>query len=163
MMVSGISYEEVAGASWEMRRLEDGISDDVERYINRLYKVQSTGKTPYDHVEIDSNVERKFAEDLDSNKAVKYFVKLPRWFTVDTPIGPYNPDWAIVMDAADGQTAARVYLVRETKSTLDSDKLRKAEATKIACAKRHFEAIDVDFGVVTNIDELFDTATSGAH
>ena len=162
MMVSGISYEEVAGASWEMRRLEDGISDDVERYINRLYKVQSTGKTPYDHVEIDSNVERKFAEDLDSNKAVKYFVKLPRWFTVDTPIGPYNPDWAIVMNATSGNTAARVYLVRETKSTLDSDKLRKAEATKISCAKKHFEAIDVDFGVVTNVNDLFDTASSGA-
>jgi type III restriction enzyme len=162
MMVEGISYHEVAGSNWEMHRLEGSASEDIERYINRLYKVQSAWKTPYDHVEIDSEVERKFAKELDSNDHVKHFVKLPRFFTVDTPIGPYNPDWAIVLDESVQNPATRVYLVRETKSTLETEKLRKAEATKVECAQKHFAAIDVNFGIATNLDDVFESLKPGA-
>ena len=100
-------------------------------------------------VECDSEVERQFAMDLDHNENVKLFVKLPRWFRIDTPIGPYNPDWAFVTEREEC-----LYFVRETKSTLDSEARRTQENQKTACGKRHFEALEVDFDVVTRLSEV---------
>ena len=148
-VVDGLVYEPVPGLNWEMRRLEPGLEGEVERYAARLYHVQSKDKTLYDHVEIDSEVERRFAKGLDDNRDVKFFMKLPAWFTVDTPLGPYNPDWAIVFEHTQ-----RVYLVRETKGTLDPDQRRGDENVKIECARRHFAAIDVDYQVATSVDDL---------
>lgn len=148
-MVEGLSYEPIPGLSWEMHRLDPGMEDEFERYAARLYKVQNEAKTPFDHIEIDSDVERRFAKGLDDNKNVKFFMKLPAWFTVDTPLGPYNPDWAIVFE-----DTHRVYLVRETKGTLDDDKRRHEENVKIECARRHFSAIDVDYAVATSVSGM---------
>ena len=100
-------------------------------------------------VECDSEVERQFARDLDDNENVKLFVKLPRWFRIDTPIGPYNPDWAFVTEREE-----RLYFVRETKSTSDSEARRTQENQKTACGKRHFEALKVDFDVATRFSEV---------
>jgi type III restriction enzyme len=157
-MVDGIQYEPIPGLQWEMHRLEPDASEEIQRYAARLYKVQSSTKTLYDHVEIDSEVERRFAKDLDDNQSVRFFMKLPAWFTVDTPIGPYNPDWAIVFE--DSQ---RVYLVRETKGSLDEEERRTAENVKIECAERHFAAIGIDYGVVTNVSSMIEqiSATAG--
>ena len=77
------------------------------------------------------------------------YEKLPAWFKVETPIGTYNPDWAIVKHEDD-----MLYLVRETKSTKDRNKLRPSEKDKIACGKAHFKALEVDFKVITNILEI---------
>ena len=153
-MVEGLSYEPIPGLSWEMHRLDPGIEDEFERYAARLYRVQNEAKTPFDHVEIDSDVERRFAKGLDDNKNVKFFMKLPAWFTVDTPLGPYNPDWAIVFE-----DTHRVYLVRETKGTLDDDKRRHEENVKIECARRHFAAIDVDYAVATSVSGMITALT----
>jgi type III restriction enzyme len=71
------------------------------------------------------------------------------WFKIDTPIGPYNPDWAFVT-----QNDQRLYFVRETKSTLDSDERRTKENQKIICGHRHFESLGMDFGVVTSLSEV---------
>jgi type III restriction enzyme len=157
-MIEGISYEPIAGLHWEMRRLEPALEEEIERYAARLYKVQNKDKTPFDHVEIDSEVERRFAKALDDNKSVKFFVKLPAWFTVDTPLGSYNPDWAIVFE----QTR-RLYLVRETKGSLEAEQRRHEENVKIECARRHFDAIDVDYAVVTDVPGMIEKlAESGA-
>lgn len=150
-MIEGIIYEPIAGLHWEMRRLEPSIGEEVERYAARLYKVQSDTKTPFDHVEIDSEVERRFAKALDDNRNVKFFVKLPAWFTVDTPLGPYNPDWAIVFEETE-----RLYLVRETKGTLDADQRRHTENVKIKCARRHFRAIDVNYADATTVSAMIE-------
>lgn len=80
---------------------------------------------------------------------MKLFVKLPRWFRIDTPIGPYNPDWAFVTEREE-----RLYFVRETKSTSDSEARRIQENQKTVCGKRHFEALEVDFDVVTRLSEV---------
>ncbi len=148
-MVDGLDYVPIPGLSWEMHRLEPGLDEEVERYVSRLYKVQHDGRTPFDHVEIDSDVERRFAKGLDDNKSVKFFMKLPSWFQVDTPLGPYNPDWAIVFE-----DTHRVYLVRETKGTQDAEKRRHEENVKIECAKRHFKAIGVDYAVATDVEGM---------
>ena len=76
-------------------------------------------------------------------------MKLPSWFRIDTPIGPYNPDWAFVTENDE-----RLYFVRETKSTLSSDERRTKENQKIVCGRRHFEALEVDFDVVTKLTDV---------
>ena len=108
----------------------------------------------YDGVDIDlETIERPFAEALEHDARVKLYVKLPRWFEVRTPIGGYNPDWAIVMDMGEGQD--RLYLVRETKGSINLDDLRPDERRKIECGKKHFvDALGVNYDVVTTADKL---------
>jgi type III restriction enzyme len=106
-------------------------------------------KSVYEYVVYDSEVEREFAQKLDERDDIKLFVKLPGWFEIDTPVGKYNPDWAIVKH--DGQA---LYLVRETKGTREFLKLRTSEADKVRCGQRHFEAIGVPFAVAVSADEV---------
>ena len=149
LMLEGIQYEKLTDQEWEMSRIEPDSETEITRYLNNLYAVQNRDKSLFDHVEFDSEVEKQFAKDLDNNEYVKLFVKLPRWFKIDTPIGPYNPDWAFVTEREE-----RLYFVRETKSTLDSEERRTKENQKITCGKRHFEALEVDFAVVTQLSEV---------
>ncbi|HEX7406110.1 MAG TPA: DEAD/DEAH box helicase family protein, partial [Candidatus Binatia bacterium] len=153
LMLEGIRYEKVDGQFWEMRRLEPEGEDELFRYLDRLYQVKSADKTLYDFVEFQSEVEHRFAEQLDGNPRVRFFLKLPSWFTVDTPIGPYNPDWAIVYE-----DDLKVYLVRETKGTTDPDDLRETERRKTDCGGKHFAALGVDFKVVSTIRDALDPA-----
>lgn len=149
LMLQGIRYEKLASQEWEMSRIEPDSESELTRYLNNLYKVQNEDKSLFDFVEFESEVERNFARDLDNNENVRLFIKLPRWFKIDTPIGPYNPDWAFVTEREE-----RLYFVRETKDTLDSEERRLRENQKIACGERHFEALDVDFGTVTKLSEV---------
>lgn len=86
----------------------------------------------------DSDTEAGFADQLEKNNAVKLYTKLPGWFTVPTPLGGYNPDWAVLIEQ-DG--AERLYFVVETKSGLFADALRDKEKAKVDCGKAHFKAI----------------------
>jgi type III restriction enzyme len=104
----------------------------------------------YNPVILDSGPEIEFLRALEDRKDVKLYVKLPRWFTVDTPVGTYRPDWAIVIEPVDdhGQPTGerQIYLVHETKDTTTPDKLHPDEWRKIQCGKRHFkDALGVDF------------------
>ena len=147
MVVDGIKYEQLEGQVYEMRLFEER---EIEEYLARLYEVQSNDdRTPYDYVPFDSEVERDVAEKLDSSKNVKFFCKLPRWFVVPTPLGNYNPDWAVVTENDE-----KLYLVRETKSTHDRDKRRETENRKIDCGQAHFDALGVNFRVATTIHEV---------
>jgi type III restriction enzyme len=119
-----------------------------EELVNYLTALE-VNKAPNEYIPYDSEVEREFAEKLDQREDIKLFVKLPRWFTIPTPLGEYNPDWAIVKH--DGQT---LYLARETKGTKDFLKLRTSEADKIRCGIAHFEAIGVPFAVAMTADEV---------
>ena len=149
LILEGIRYEKLPSQQWEMSRIEPESEIELTRYLNNLYKVRNKGKSLFDFVECDSEVERQFARDLDDNENVKLFVKLPRWFRIDTPIGPYSPDWAFVTEREE-----RLYFVRETKSTSDSEARRIQENQKTVCGKRHFEALEVDFDVVTRLSEV---------
>jgi type III restriction enzyme len=103
-----------------------------------------------------SRAQKSCIEALEKRKDVKLYIKLPSWFTVLTPIGEYNPDWAIVMDDPE-QSGPLLYLVRETKGTLKLDDLRPDERRKIVCGRRHFaDALGVDYRVVTSADQLPD-------
>lgn len=146
LLVDGIKYERIeatkAGAEWEMRLFRN------EELINYLTALQ-VNKSIYEYVVYESDVERRFAQRLDERDDIKLFVKLPSWFEIDTPVGGYNPDWAIVKH--DGQV---LYLVRETKSTRNYLKLRIQEADKVRCGAKHFEELGVSFDVVVSADEV---------
>ncbi len=158
LIVSGIKYEPIAGQAYEMRLFEES---EIEEYLDRLYAVQESNgtledgtevvRTPYDWIAYESDGERKVAERLDGDPRVKFFCKLPRGFKIPTPVGNYNPDWAIVLED-DG----KLYLVRETKSTLDRDERRGSENRKVDCGKAHFRALGVDFKDATTIHEVLE-------
>jgi type III restriction enzyme len=141
IVVEGIQYQRIAGSVYELRELQKDGEEEKERFLDQMYRVQHAQKTDFDYVVFDSDVERQFAELLDSREDIKLFMKLPAKFKIDTPVGPYNPDWAIIKHD-DGED--RIYMIRETKSTLDDSKLRPTELAKIKSAKRHFEAIGID-------------------
>ena len=146
LLVEGIKYERLQGpgAEWEMRLFE---SDELVDYLKAL----QVKKSVYEYVAYDSQIEREFARRLDERDDIRLFVKLPRWFQIDTPVGQYIPDWAILKERQDH---VALYLVRETKGTKDFLKLRNAEADKVRCGQRHFDAIGVPFEVVVTAGEV---------
>ena len=149
LMLEGIKYEKIADTYWVQSRIEQEAEEGIVRYLSNLYEVQNRDKSLFDAVQYESEVEKRFARDLDNNENVKLFIKLPGWFTIDTPIGPYNPDWAFVTEHEQ-----KLYFVRETKSTLDSEQRRTKENQKIACGRKHFGALGIDYDVVTSLSEV---------
>lgn len=140
LVVDGVQYEKIAGSVYELRELRKDGEEEKERFLDQMYKLGNADKSNFDYVVYDSDPERQFAELLDGREDIKFFMKLPDKFKIDTPVGPYNPDWAIVKHE-DGQE--RVYMIRETKSTEDEIKRRPTENAKIKSAEKHFEAIGV--------------------
>jgi type III restriction enzyme len=140
-VVEGIQYERIAGSVYELRELQRDGQEERDRFIDQMYEVKNKQKTDFDYVVYDSGPERRFAELLDSREDVKLFIKLPAKFRVPTPVGEYNPDWAILKHK-DGED--RMYMIRETKSTSDPSKIRPTEQAKIDCGRKHFAAVGVD-------------------
>lgn len=140
LMIDGIRYERIEGIEWEMRLFE---SAEIVGYANRMVEVN---RSIYDALELESGPERTFAAALDNRDDIRLFIKLPRWFRVETPIGTYNPDWAIVKE----EESLKLYLVRETKSTRNEYRLRQGEWAKIRCGMAHFSELDVDFDFAAN-------------
>ena len=143
-VVEGLQYEKIGGYVYELRELQKDGMEERDLFIDRLYEVQNKQKTDFDYIQIDSEgadaPERQFAEILDSREDVKLFMKLPDKFKIDTPVGNYNPDWAIIKQV-DGKD--HIYMIRETKSTLDESMRRPTENAKIKAAKKHFDAIGI--------------------
>ncbi|MDO4664225.1 MAG: DEAD/DEAH box helicase family protein [Erysipelotrichaceae bacterium] len=113
----------------------------------------------YDHIVYDSKNERDFATELDVNKNVAVYVKLPNGFYISTPVGHYNPDWAIAFYEG---TVKHIYFVAETKGSMNSMQLRLIEESKIHCAREHFKAIsngEVVYDVVDSYKALLDIVT----
>lgn len=103
----------------------------------------------YDHVVFDSTNERDFATELDTNTDVAVYVKLPDGFYISTPVGHYNPDWAIAFYEC---KVKHIYFVAETKGSMSSMQLRLIEESKIHCAREHFKAISSDSVVYDVVD-----------
>ena len=105
---------------------------------------------PFECVVVESTPETRFAEDCQINEEVKFFFKLPKQFKIDTPLGTYNPDWAVVFEKE-----KQIYFVVETKSSLVEANRRRDENLKIACGRKHFSLReDVTFTVATALGQL---------
>jgi len=137
----GIKYERT-GDWYEMRKIFDA---EIKGYESNTLPAKVS---LYDRVIFDSNVEHDFAEGLEKRGDVKLYVKLPRGFVVDTPVGKYNPDWAIVIEH---EGERRLYLVRETKG---EGELRPTEEHKTECGDRHFKELGVNYEVVSSAEDL---------
>lgn len=152
---SGVKYVKLDDAFYEMRRFEDGDLMDV--FASNVQAVTKQEKTLFSHIVIDSNSapERLFAQACEDNDDVLFYIKLPNWFQIDTPVGSYNPDWAVAY-----QNDNLLYFVAETKNTGSGDHvqlglLRPIEDLRIECGKRHFKNFEeVRFKVVTSLEEL---------
>jgi type III restriction enzyme len=120
------------------------VSDIFVNFPSYESKTIALDNSVYDKVAFDGEGEKEFAKSLDDSRYVKLFVKLPSRFIVDTPLGTYNPDWAIVYEK-DGQD--KLYLVRETKFDVTWQNLREEEKQKILCGEKHFASIGADYKV----------------
>jgi type III restriction enzyme len=151
-LVDGIKYQRLGDAFFFAQELFD--DNELRGYLSNM--VLNTEKSVYEHVVYDSDVEKDFAQELEKNDAIKVYAKLPAWFKIPTPLGTYNPDWAVLVDV-DG--VERLYFVVETKSSLFSDALRPTEEGKINCGKAHFKALAVGespacYEVASTVDGL---------
>jgi type III restriction enzyme len=133
-LIGGIKYLQIN--DWYKMEL----FKDIETNKDLILFVE---QSIYEGIACDSAIEKGFAESLASMSNIKLVIKLPRWFVVDTPIGGYNPDWAIVMYDTNqfGDVKEMLYFVAETKGATNFESLRPTEKRKIGCAMRHFEAI----------------------
>ncbi len=151
-VIEHIEYEQIGEAH------PTDIISEVETYADNTVNVD---KSVHDKVIYDSDGERRFARRLDRDDSVVLFIKLPREYDLPTPIGRYNPDWAVLFEKETAvhtdEEARRLYLIRETKFGTEGD-LRPSEATKIECARAHYDAIDVDFDLATGFgdDEIIE-------
>ncbi len=153
-VVDGIKYQRLGDAQYYAQELFE--SEELTGYLKNMLTAE---KSVYEKVVYDSDTEATFADGLEKNEAVKVYAKLPGWFKVPTPLGNYNPDWAVLIQTDEGE---RLYFVVETKSSLFSDDLRDRESAKIECGKAHFNALAVDessakYIVARSVDDVIAT------
>ena len=157
VLVDGIKYERMGDDHYYAQELFQ--NEELTGYLKNMLKVE---KSVYERVIYQSDVEAQFADDLEKSIDVKVYAKLPGWFEVPTPLGGYNPDWAVLIDTDEGE---RLYFVVETKGSLFPDDIRDVESGKIECGKAHFNALrvgesPVQYKVATKFSDL-QTAVGG--
>ena len=150
-LVDGIKYQRLGEDCYYAQELFE--QKELTGYLNNMLKVK---KSVYEQAVYESGTESRFADQLEKNLAVKVYAKLPGWFTVPTPLGSYNPDWAVLIDSEEGE---RLYFVVETKGSLVPNDLRGTESAKIKCGEAHFNALKVGksparYELATSVDEL---------
>lgn len=149
MVVEHLTYNPLD----DRHELTDIFTVDKKQDFSRAIKTQ---RHVYDYVFTDSQNERDFVTELDTSKEVVVYAKLPRGFFIPTPVGTYNPDWAIAFKEG---TVKHIYFVAETKGSMSSMELRKIEECKIDCARKFFAGITTDqvkYDVVTDYGKLLD-------
>ena len=151
LIVDGIKYEKLGDDEYYAQELFE--NEELYGYLSKNM-LEST-KSVYDYVIYDSGVESDFAQAMENNARVKVYAKLPGWFTIDTPLGTYNPDWAVFIEKNNEE---KLYFVFETKGSILSEDLRAKEDAKIKCGKKHFEVLDsqVAFVKVDKFDKVLD-------
>ena len=151
-LVDGIKYQRIGDGEYYAQQLFE--TQELTGYLKTMINAD---KSVHEQVIYQSDTERSFAEQLEKNEAIKVYAKLPGWFKVPTPLGPYNPDWAVLVDK-DG--TERLYFVVETKSSLFTDDLRDKESAKIKCGEAHFAELAqhnspaAQFLKATKLDDL---------
>lgn len=149
LMVDGIEYKKIDKKWYEMALFDDS---DFEIYFDdkKTFVVEDSSKTIYENfIPLDSEtVEMPFASQCENSEDVEFYFKLPNWFKINTPIGNYNPDWAVVLKGE-----KKIYFIAETKGY--GQELRGSEAMKIKCGKAHFRQFEkIKFNKASSLSEL---------
>lgn len=145
MIVDGIKYTKIGDDEYYAQELFK--TEELTGYLSK--NMLKSEKSIYEYVVYDSENEESFAMNFENNESIKLYAKLPDWFKISTPLGSYNPDWAVLVDK-DGEE--KLYLVLETKGNLLFEALRPIEYAKIRCSEEHFKALESDV--------VFETADS---
>ena len=139
-IIDGIYYIKNEEEEYYVQEVFD--TTDIIAYLDKNALKIENEKTPYDYIVYDSEgIEKSFAKALDNDPNVKMFFKFPSKFKIDTPIGSYNPDWAVYKQENNSE---KLYFVIETKGSMNSYDLRIRENLKIQCGKKHFEALETN-------------------
>ncbi|MCR3907098.1 MAG: DEAD/DEAH box helicase family protein [Tenericutes bacterium] len=133
-IVDGIKYTRIGDDEFYAQELFE--TEELSGYLNK--NMIESKRSVYDYVIYDSEVEKGFASKFEANEHVKVYAKLPSWFVIETPLGNYNPDWAVLIDV---EGREKLYFVIETKGSIIPDDLRPKELSKIECGYKHFEAL----------------------
>ena len=133
LIIEGVKYEKIGNSEYAVQEIFD--KEEIVAYMKNLKKSQ---KSVTDFVICDSEVEKKFVEEFNQNENVKLFAKLPPTFKINTPVGSYNPDFAIVVEI-DGEE--KLYFVLESKGSISKEDRRGKENYKIDCAIKHFKLL----------------------
>ena len=157
-IVDGIKYEKIGSGEFYSQDLFE--TEDLFGYLkdelNKEGDMVASTKSPYESLVLDSDIERNFALELEKNKNVKVYAKLPSWFKIPTPLGNYNPDWAVLIKTGEANDEEKLYFVVETKGSIFEEERREVENLKIKCGKKHFETVseDVKFEVTNNFEHF---------
>ncbi|MFA6858036.1 MAG: hypothetical protein WCR31_12605, partial [Treponema sp.] len=135
MLVDGIKYTRIGDDSYYAQELFE--TEELSGYLER--NMMPSNHSVYEYVVYDSDTEEQFARKFEDNASIKCYAKLPGWFRIPTPLGPYNPDWALLVEKDD---ETKLYFVVETKANLETT--RTSEADKIRCGKKAVEAMGTD-------------------
>ena len=154
-LVDGIKYQRLGDEHFYAQELFE--QKELTGYLKNMLNAE---RSVYEKVVYDSDTERDFASQLEMNNAIKVYAKLPGWFKIPTPLGTYNPDWAVLVEQDGGE---RLYFVVETKPSLFTDDLRSKESAKNKCGEAHFKALAVGdnpakYLVATKFADLLDKA-----
>ena len=154
--MDGIKYQRVGDDHYYAQELFE--QEELTGYMRNLLEAE---KSVYEQTAYDSDVEKYFAAQLEKNTAVRVYAKLPGWFRVPTPLGSYNPDWAVLIEDEGGE---RLYFVVETKGSQFAGDLRDPERAKVECGKKHFDALKAKwesparYAVATSVEEFLAVA-----
>lgn len=149
MIVDGIKYHQIGDQVYYSQELFQ--NEELEGFVER--NMIESHKSPYEYVVYDSKIESEIVRDFELSENIRLYAKLPDWFKIDTPLGSYNPDWAVLWED-EGQE--KVYFVCESKGSIDELQLRSIELAKITCGRKHFEqtAKGVSFELIKEAKEL---------
>ena len=160
-IVDGISYYGI-GEEYDQSLFENNeIKGYLEEYSEKSNLLKSNSdKYPFDYVVYDSKIEKEFAQECENHVKVRKYMKLPSWFKIPTPLGNYNPDWALFI-VNDDEDIEKLYFVAETKADKTTHSINSNENAKIICGKKHFKAINkkennnVFYSQCGNLNDVF--------
>ena len=150
-IIDGIQYKKIGDSEYYSQELFE--NEELFGYLKS--NLTESEKSPYDYVVYDSTIESKLANDFENSDNISVYAKLPNWFKIDTPLGTYNPDWAILWKDGNDE---KLYFVVESKGTTLFGDLRPKEQGKIDCGKRHFKVLDTEMIVAKDMSDVLDYA-----
>jgi len=152
-IIDGIQYKKIGNSEYYSQQLFE--NEELFGYLKS--NLTESEKSPYDYVVYDSTVESKLANNFENSDNISVYAKLPNWFKIDTPLGTYNPDWAILWKDGDDE---KLYFVVESKGTTLFGDLRPKEQGKIDCGKKHFNVLETEMIVAASMKDVENHALS---
>ena len=146
-IIDGIQYKKIENGDFYSQELFE--NEELFGYLKNNLK--ESNKSPYEYVVYDSKVESTMATKFEESENIPVYAKLPNWFKIDTPLGTYNPDWAILYK---DEYEERLFFVVESKGSSSLLDLRPKEAAKIKCGKKHFKSLGSNMIVAKDMDEI---------